>query len=195
MKKLLFIILLLVVAGGSVYYFGFYGNNPANISETVSDDSGSGETVDENAPLLEEDPVFKEPVSFSALKESYSHTGFSFKYSEGFKVSSSTVEGGEMVAVENEKGSGFQIFFSSFDEPGPITPERIWQDMPDMAINDPKNADLDGSKALVFYGSDEVMGETFEVWTVRRGKLYQITGPKTAEQLIIETLETWTWSR
>lgn len=164
------------------------------------DEEISEEIVDDLHPV-EPDTIFREPITYSSLKESYSHTNFSFKYPDDFKIYSTPVETGpapsgvkgEMVTVENAKGSGFQIFIMAWDEPGPITPERIWQDEPDADVVDPKNADLDGAKTLVFNGYDPDMGETFEAWVVRKGKLYQITGPKVAEQLIIETLETWTW--
>ena len=152
---------------------------------------------EEQLAPIEPDPVFAEPVVFGQLKELYSGDGFSFKYSSGYKVTSVPAEldgvSTETVTIENENGSGFQIFIIDWDESGSITPERIWQDLPDAEINDPKNADLDGSKTLVFNGYDEDMGETFEAWTVHGGKLYQIVGPKTAEELIIETLEKWEW--
>lgn len=203
MKKFLIFIVIIGIAGVAVY-FGFNGKDFAQVSGPVepgSETSGtldSGEAAAGSSTAWEPDPIFAEPVVYGQLKQSYSGSGFSFKYSDGFKVASnlspapSGIEG-ETVTVENQKGSGFQIFIIAFDEPGPITPERIWQDMPDMEINDPKNAQLDGVKTLVFNGYDEDMGETFEAWVVRKGKLYQISGPKTAEKLMIETLETWEW--
>lgn len=175
------------MAGG--LYFGFgknnFGRNDTNL-ETNPDAN--------NVSIpIELDEVFAEPVVYSALNRLYSREDFSFKYPDGFKATTTPAETGEAVVVENANGSGFQIFSSPFDEPGPITPERIWQDQPDMEINNPRNANLDGVKALVFNGYDEALGETFEVWTVHNGKFYQIAGPKTTEQLIIETLEKWEW--
>lgn len=124
--------------------------------------------------------------------KTYQTKDFSFKYDERFKITNTLNNGNEITTAEDDK-FGFQIFIMPFDEPGPITPERILQDVPDMEINDPKNADLDGVKTLVFNGYDEDMGETFEAWIVHKGKLYQIAGPKIARQIIIETLETWRW--
>ena|SRR3989344_5413619 len=189
MKKLFIIVVVVIV--GAVVYFGFEGKD--KMSKIASDLTPTESPSEEQPTLIEPDAVFLEPVTFSVLKESYSHANFSFKYSEGFKVTSVPVEGGEIVTIENEKGSGFQIYIIPFDELGMITPERIWQDLPDAVVDDPKNADLDGVKTLVFNGYDENFGDTFEAWVNNKGKLYQISGPKTATDLIIETLETWDW--
>lgn len=139
--------------------------------------------------------AFKEPVSYGSLTKTYnSEHNFSFRYPEGFKVLFvSSTDLNSIITVENEKGNGFQIFILPFDEPNPITKERIWRDMQDMEINNIKEADLDGIETIVFDGYDEALGETFEVWPVYKGRLYQITAPKGAKDLLIEVLETWSW--
>ncbi len=198
MKKLLIVTIIVVVVSAGLY-FSF--KNKDKITDIASDLEPADSSAENELAPIEPDPIFAEPVTYSSLNQSYAHANFYFKYSSGFKVLSNPVGGGpapsevegEMITIENEKGSGFQIFIMAWDEPGPITPERIWEDMPDMEITDPKNADLDGAKTLVFNGYDGDFGETFEAWVVRQGKLYQISGPKTAQQLIIETLETWEW--
>lgn len=185
---------MVVLIAGIFLYFGLGGKN--SLSRLNLDNSSAGlsdEEVSAEETPVEPDAIFQEPIVYNSLKELYSHTSFSFKYPDGFKATANIVAEGEIITVENTKGSGFQIYSMAWDESGPITPERILQDELDAEINDPKNADLDGAKTLVFYGQDEDMGETFEAWTVRKGKLYQISGPKTAEKLIIEILETWRW--
>ena len=190
MKKFLIIAVVILLVGLAVYFF-FYNKDSGQL--TNEDGSSDEFSSDQELGPIEPDALFLEPVTFSVLKESYSHADFSFKYSDGFKITSVPVEGGEMITVENEKGSGFQIYIVPFDESGMITPERIWQDLPDAVVDDPKNADLDGVKTLVFNGYDENFGDTFEAWANNKGLLYQISGPKTATNLIIETLETWDW--
>ncbi|MDP3696722.1 MAG: hypothetical protein Q8R55_01685 [Candidatus Taylorbacteria bacterium] len=193
MRKFIIIAAVLIVVGLTLYFSFYVKDNLSRLNLDISPTESPAEKAGEEVMPVEPDKVFTEPIVYGQLKQTYSGSGFSLKYPDNFKVSSAPVESGEIITIENEKGSGFQIFITAWDEPGPITPERIWQDMPDTEINDPKNADLDGSKTLVFNGYDEDMGETFEAWTVHKGKLYQITGPKTAEKLIVETLETWGW--
>ena len=119
---------------------------------------------------------------------------FTVRYPDGYKVfSTAPDESQELYSIENSDGNGFQIFVTPFDEAGPITADRIWQDMPDAQINEPGEAKLDGADSFVFYGYNEDIGDTFEVWTVRDEKLYQIMGRKTDEQLIVDTLNTWKW--
>jgi len=188
MRKFLILAVVLVVAG-LAGYFGYFNKQMAQITPS-EETSPEGE---EELPPVEVSEVFKEPVTYGELKQSYSGQGFSFKYSDGFKVSSSEVEDGQMVTIENEKGSGFQLFIISFDESGMVMPQRIQQDLPDIVIKDPKNAQLDGTATIVFNSYNDDFGDTFEAWVNHKGKLYQISGPRTAEQLIAETLETWDW--
>ena len=183
-----FLVAIIIIAGiGIVLYFSLSGRNK---SGQVIESSPSPSV----APSSEPD-VFTQPVSFGQLGETYTLPhNFSFRYPAEFKVSSNSTSGSnEVITVENKAGSGFQIFTMPFNEPGPITPDRIRKDLPDAVINDPKNANLDGIKALVYYGYDDALGDTFEVWAVHKGALYQIMGPKTAEGLITKTLETWAW--
>lgn len=195
MKKLFIVALVVIVAG--VVYFGF--NFKDKLANDSPDGGNSKDTVDismgENLVVIgEPDPVFAKPITYSSLNQIYNSANFSFKYPDKFKAMSNFISPTEeIVTVENPDGSGFQIYIIPWDEPGPITPERIWEDLPEADVLEPKNALLDDVKTLVFYGYNGDMGETFEAWTVYKGKLYQIAGPKTAEKLITETLETWDW--
>lgn len=90
-------------------------------------------------------------------------------------------------------GDILQISVTDYDEPGPITEERIRQDLPDAEINEPGQAKLDGTVSFLFYGHDEDLGETFEVWAVHSDKLFQIMGRKEDEKMIEKILNTWKW--
>jgi hypothetical protein len=125
------------------------------------------------------------------LEKYESGRGFSF-WHPGFKASAVPNNNGELLTFDKGPVS-FQIFIMPFDEPGPITPERIWQDVPDMEINNAREADLDGVETVVFNSYDEALGETFEVWLVYKGRLYQIMTTREQEKLLIEILNTWNW--
>lgn len=101
----------------------------------------------------------------------------------------------ELTTIENSEGHGFQIFATAFDEQGPITAERIRQDLPDAVIKGTGQARLDGELALTYYGTDADLGDTYEVWVVHDGKLYQIMAKKADEPVIIATLNTWKWNQ
>lgn len=148
-----------------------------------------------NPPYSGPAGVFTEPVTFNQLAKTYdSASYFSFRYPENFRISPvQTSNQEEIITIENAGGSGFQISIMPFDETGPITPERIWRDIPDAEIKNPQWADLDSVQTLVFEGDDPDLGATFEIWTVNKGRLFQVMGPITAKDLIIATLETWRW--
>ena len=75
--------------------------------------------------------------------QTYQHTdpSFSFQYPGDFSVTSIPDEYGEVILVKNPKAEKqeFQIFIGEFDEPGPITPERIKKDMPELLIEEPSS--------------------------------------------------------
>lgn len=139
------------------------------------------------------------------LAKTYSNVefGFSFDYPEGLNISgfAEGETGYTILAQKSGSRESFQIFISEFDEPGPITPERIKQDLPDMVIDDPKPVILgsrasDGSltskkiEALIFFSQHTSLGRTREVWFVRNGKLFQITTYADMDKFVGPILDT-----
>ena len=156
-----------------------------------------------------------------------SQYGFSFSYPEGFNISDFDDGGGKIILVQSngsdttyktdttdESYGGFQIFIAGFDEPGPITKERILKDIPDMVIINEKEILVGGEKALSFISQDELGGEMREIWVVHPvrsrspeatadpladrtsngasgGYLYQIMGYRNFEKELLEIMKTW----
>jgi len=93
---------------------------------------------------------------------------------------------------EKESKKSFQIFISPFDEPGPLTKERVKQDLPDLIINNPEQRVLkNGAVALVFFSEESSIGETREIWFVHNGYLYQISTYKELDSLVAKIISTW----
>ena len=136
-----------------------------------------------------------------AARYENSQYGFSFGQPDGFNISDFEEGGGKVILVKNVGSSvsnnsnnyenGFQIFIAAFDEPGPITKERILKDIPDMIINGEQYIDVGGERALNFTSQDDLGGETREIWMVHGGFLYQVKGYKNFEEKMIEVLKTW----
>lgn len=138
----------------------------------------------------------------SDLSQTHTHPGlgFSFRYPDGFKISSTAEELGETILVQKEGGGakeGFQIFISEFDEPGPITGERIKIDLPEIVIEQPQDIELgirnqeSGIGALIFFSQDESFGKTREVWFVHKGFLYQVTSKAEFDNQLSQIMATW----
>lgn len=120
---------------------------------------------------------------------------FSFSYSDGFVVTTqsngdlgdtillrnpilhpvrSQTQNASAVQPETEQtsnGAGLeiQIAVMPFDEEGPLTRERILQDLPDMVVDNPVQVLIGEKKdipALLFSSQDEDVGVTKEVWFI-----------------------------
>ena len=117
--------------------------------------------------------------------------GFSFGYPKEFKVSEFNESGADVILIRDAAANSvFQISVSPFDEPGPITKERILQDIPDMPIINDKEISVGGLKALSFTNKNAAL-ETFEIWFVHGGNLYQISAFPSFVGRLDKILATW----
>ena len=123
--------------------------------------------------------------------------GFSFDLPKGFEYGSFPDENGELLVFEKNSREGFQIYITPFDEEGPLTPERIQQDLPSLSMTDVKKGELDSISAVVFQSSNESL-DTFEVWflypesPIPHGNyLYQILTYREYNDDLSQILQTW----
>mgnify|MGYP001578783188 FL=1 len=132
--------------------------------------------------------------------------GFSFNYSKEFSASEFSEGEADVILIKDVTGDGFQISITPFDEPfdsaqgksGPITKERILKDIPNMRIGNDKEISVGGEtdsisspqKALSFMSQDTSL-ETFEIWFVRGGNLYQISAFPSFSNKLEEIIKTW----
>lgn len=151
------------------------------------------------------------PVDKGTLTETYASPdfGFSFNYPKDFTVSELDDETGHTVLLQKQNArEGFQIYISVFDEPfdpaqgkpGPITPERIKQDLPDMIINAPQEVLIGEKKdipALIFLSKHESLGDVREVWfvwpfdpAIAGNYLFQLTAYADMDNFVGPILET-----
>lgn len=139
----------------------------------------------------------------------YRNAKFAFELSipDGFKVTETNPDefttlvlveaSGKTLGVDGlqtpsvEERAGFQIFIMPFDEPGPITKERILIDMPDAIIDDPKMVQINGIEAFLFFGEDEDLGRTREVWFANDGYLYQVSSWASFDEELSKIMRTF----
>jgi len=130
-------------------------------------------------------------LAASNLEKYQSDQGFSF-WHPGFEVSTVPDQAGELITFD--KGPvGLQIFIVSFDEPGPITPQRIKQDLPSLEMKDIQYATLDGVEA-VFFNSNSGDLDTYEAWIINNDRLYQVMTYQGMEDFLHEVMNTWKWN-
>lgn len=180
-QPLFTLIIILFIIGVGLWYFARDGERGA---VDVDREANVWNIVGEESITNNQDTATKRYTN--------SAYGFSFAQPEGFTaIASPYGDFGEAVVIEKDETAGFQIFIIPFDEPGPITPERIRIDLPDLVMNNIRQATLVDAPALVFDSVNEEVGETHEVWFARNGYLYQIMTYKSFENEMNAILQTW----
>lgn len=213
-KIAIFVVVVAALAGAGVYFMRSKGGTgdaavvDSAVSPAVSlfsapsqtdgaDSSGGGSAGGSGAG----DSAAAGNQQVKVKTYNHSDPNFSFEYPEDFNISAfPDGENGETVLVQKPNSNeGFQVFISPFDEPsdptqggaGPITVERVKQDVPDMVIESPETVKFGGISALAFLSKSESVGRTREVWFLHEGYLYQITGYSGTDVLISKVLLTW----
>ena len=119
---------------------------------------------------------------------------FSLRYPDDLHPVANDLEGSEVIVFDAKQGKGnkgFQIVITPFDEPGPLTAERIKVDIPDLPMEHVQAVSLAGEPALAFYSNDETLGRLLEVWFVYKDDLYQVSGYAPYQQQLLSILGTW----
>lgn len=125
----------------------------------------------------------------SVKKYSHPNLSFSFVYPTEMKLREAREEYGEVVIIESVKGElGLQIVVSSFDEEIVLTTERIKADLPNLSMSNEQSFVLADREGATF-----VSENMREIWVVKDGYLYQISGYAGGEALMSKILATWQW--
>ncbi|MBI2624580.1 hypothetical protein HYW67_03785 [Candidatus Parcubacteria bacterium] len=200
-RPAVFIAVVLVLAGIFAFVSLRRSPQPAAVSENPIVKTGGADALAGGS-----DPTSRKSLESAgetgALVYTHPKPYFSFRYPAGFTVTALPPDdNGETVLMRNpnDQKQEFQIRISEFDEPfdpaqgkpGPITPERIRKDIPDMAIDTPQTVSVGGENALAFLSRDDSLGNTREVWFVSGGYLYQITAYAEMDDLLGKILQTW----
>lgn len=136
-------------------------------------------------------------VKNAAMGETYHDVafGFLFQYPSGYQFATTTFgAGGELITIEKGPDRGFQIAVTPFDEPDPLTAERIQLDLPDMVMDEPKEIRIGGDagvSGIVFFGNNADLGKTREVWFNHVGYLFQITAYAEMTEELTRVMDTW----
>ena len=186
--KIALIILAIALLFGAIYFV--VSNKKSPQSEEVSNNINEYQSVSGN------EQTFTIAQSEDGENNIYtdSQYKFSFEYPKNFTATKfqEGEEGDTILVQEKESKKSFQIFISPFDEPGPLTAERVLQDLPDLIINNPEQRVLkNGAVALVFFSEESSIGETREIWFVHNGYLYQISTYKELDSLVAKIISTW----
>ena len=137
------------------------------------------------------------PPDFTETYADAAH-GFSFKYPPTLRIHASQQDATAIIVARNAaKTIGFQIHIKPIGGTDrAITPTRIARDMPGLAIRGPQRLRIPGAGlALAFYATEQNFGESFQVWFIRQGRLYQLSSYAPHDALVRGVLATWTFTK
>ena len=191
-KKTIIIIIIAVIVillSGAIIFLLLNKKSPQGgqeLNNSANDNSQVSENAGEKVSQVSE-----------AVNGYWTYTNFRYKFSfqcpEAFNVTDFDEEDTQTILVsKKDTKDGFQIFIAPFDEPGPITKERILEDLPDFKIESPEQRLLkNGETALIFFTEDSSVGKTREIWFVHNGYLYQITTIQAFDAQLVQIMNTW----
>ena len=118
--------------------------------------------------------------------------GFSLLYPQYLSAAEQAEGGGAAtITFQNiEKVQGFQIFIVPYNELQ-VSEERFKQDIPSGVRQALTNFAVDGVSGAAFYSTNIELGDTYEVWFVRDGFLYEATTLKPLDDWFKEIMQTW----
>lgn len=116
--------------------------------------------------------------------------GFSIRLPAGFEAQATDIEDATVYFFKNVAGGEFQVFVTPFDEFGPLSEERIRQDIPEMKAEDLREVTIGGESASVFL---DATGEKKlrEAWFVHNGYLHQASAPIEFDETLSRIMATW----
>lgn len=116
---------------------------------------------------------------------------FSLEYPDELTVRETDEGSGAMtVTFEDAAGTrGFEIFIVPYAEDS-VSDERFLHDQPSGVRNNAVATTVGGAPASAFYGFNPILGETYEVWFIHGGYLFETTTTKPLEAWLNDILGT-----
>ena len=180
MKKYLLYRLIVIIFAivGTVTYKSYSSNRPNKPSEI----NESNKTNLTNTPT---------DSGASSELFSYAHPelGFSFNYPGNYQISNLADDQGETILLQ-DNGKGAQIYISDFVSKEEFNSAMVRRELGQDKLNNLKDIAMPGGfNAVSFSGQDKALGEVWDVWFVKNGKLYQITSQPGQEKLLKSLVE------
>ena len=185
-KTIIIILIAVIVIVAGIFIFLNNKKSPQPIGEDKT-----GNEIIGNEPTFTITPSEENSENNVYIDSQYN---FSFQYPKDFTATKfKEGEDGDTILIQQKDGkNGFQIFIASFDEPGPLTKERILQDLPEMKITEAENRVLkNGIPALIFFSEETSLGKTREIWFIQNGYLYQVSTTAALDSLVAQIVATW----
>jgi hypothetical protein len=140
------------------------------------------------------DPFFDQQQPMDGHKRYVSHLfRFSIQVPEEFGLIEFSEGDTTTLVFESPGGErGFQVFVVPYKEEQ-VSAKRFNMDVPSGVREEPREVRVGGVPATAFYSTNESIGDTYEVWFIRGGFLYEVTTRKELESLLNDLLAAWSF--
>ncbi len=130
------------------------------------------------------------PVGYKEYQSATYH--FSLLYPESMTVRTYKEKGAAMTVVFEEPFGerAFQVFVVPYAAKE-ITRERFLVDIPSGVRASSTSVVLDGVPAETFYSTSRALGDTYELWFIYHGFLYEVTTYKAYDAWLGEMMRSW----
>jgi hypothetical protein len=171
-KHLLTIVIVVAALVGGFFAFNTSKEKPAPLTPPVA-----------TSTIRETPPGWREYRNEQYL--------FSVLYPEGMKVAHGQDGDALIVTFEDAAvATGFQIFVIPYSQPV-ISEERFRADVPSGVREGEEKTYIDGAEAVQFFSTDMALGETREIWFIKKPYLYEVTTLRALDPWLQEIMETW----
>lgn len=99
---------------------------------------------------------------------------------------------GDSLTVTFDEGQplSFQIFATPYNKQA-VDGERFAKDNPSRMYAEPLDVVVAGERAVIFFSQAPGVGQTREVWFIRRGVLYEVNTKKENDEWLSKTMSSW----
>jgi|GEM_PF-3632370 len=178
-KKYLPISLIaLVLVGTGVFAYRVYMINKSDTTNVANQSNGSNQT--------------NQSKSIEPLSYTHPDLGFTISYPGNYAISKNMADDqGETILLQNN-GKGAQIYISDFSG-SEFNSAIVRRELAQEKLNNLKDIVMPAGNfnAVSFSGKDPALGEVWDVWFVKNGKLYQITSQSGQDQLLKSLVESF----
>jgi hypothetical protein len=177
-------IVLVVIAGSGWFaYRTVFAGNAATLP-------ASAPAASEGTTTGSHPPAHTPPAG----KQEYRNEQYRFAlfYPQGLAVQTyDEGNGASTITISNsDESQSFQIFIVPYDKTQ-VDQARFKLDEPSGVISQPTNIQIAGVSAMMFLGSNSIMGDTREVWFIRGGYLFEVNTYKDLDSWLSQIMQTW----
>lgn len=191
MKRSVTIAVLLVVGiSAATYIVVRFTSVPTSI---VDQTTGAPVTERESSTRAATLSANKKREAPEGTQEYYSeHYRFSLFYPDDLTVKTYDEGGGAATFVFQNpiRATGFQIFVTPYAE-AKVSPDRFRKDVPSGVRSSERQIVVGSAVGAAFESANVALGETYEIWFIKDGYLYEATAPRSLAAWFLEIMQTW----